>query len=259
MAKQAGIFGQFLLATAVLTRLPVASRDADLAAGDAVGEGSVATASWAFPAVGAGIGMIAALVMFAAASFGLGEAPAALLALVAAGLVTGALHEDGLADTADGLGGGRTRDEKLAIMRDSRQGTYGIVALILSIGLRAVALASMPGPIEAGLALIAAHAASRGFLAPAMSWLAPAREDGLGATAGTPSLARALIALVIGGFIAIGMLGPARGAAAFALAGLAVAVTAALARRQIGGYTGDVLGALQQIGEIVMLLVAAAR
>src|SRR5579872_1158341 len=150
MAKRAGIFGQFLLATAVLTRLPVAPRDANMLEGAAAGEGAVAMASWAFPAVGAGIGMIAALVMFVAASFGLGEAPAALLALVAAGLVTGALHEDGLADTADGFGGGRTRDEKLAIMRDSRQGTYGIIALILSIGLRAVALASIPGPIEAG-------------------------------------------------------------------------------------------------------------
>ncbi len=254
-----GIFGQFLLATAVLTRLPVASRDADTVEADIAGEGAVAAASWAFPAVGAGIGMIAALVLFVAAALGLGEAPAALLALVAAGLVTGALHEDGLADTADGFGGGRTREDKLAIMRDSRQGTYGIIALILSIGLRTVALSSIPGPIEGGLALIAAHAASRGFLAPAMRWLAPAREDGLGAMAGRPSLAAALIAPAIGVFVAIGMLGPLRGVAAILFAGAAVAATAALARRQIGGYTGDVLGAFQQIGEIVMLLVAAAR
>jgi adenosylcobinamide-GDP ribazoletransferase len=254
MAMRTGIFGQFLLATAVLTRLPVGPRD-EVAAED----GAVAAASWAFPAVGAGIGMIAALVMFLASAFGLGEAPAALLALVAAGLVTGALHEDGLADTADGFGGGRTRDEKLAIMRDSRQGTYGIIALIISIGLRAVALASVPGPIEGGLALIAAHAVSRGFLAPAMWWLAPAREDGLGAMAGTPSRAAALIAPIIGVFIAIGMLGPVRGAIAIVLSGVAVAATAVVARRQIGGYTGDVLGAFQQIGEIVMLLVAAAR
>jgi adenosylcobinamide-GDP ribazoletransferase len=254
MARRMGIFGQFLLATAVLTRLPVASRGEEV-----TDEGAVAAASWAFPAVGAGIGMIAALVLFAASALGLGEAPASLLALVAAGLVTGALHEDGLADTADGFGGGHTPEEKLAIMRDSRQGTYGIIALILSIGLRAVALSSIPGPIEGGLALIAAHAASRGFLAPTMRWLAPAREDGLGATAGTPSRGTALIALLIGVFVAIGMLGPARGGAAIVVSGIAVAATAALARRQIGGYTGDVLGAFQQIGEIVMLLVAAAR
>ena len=259
MARRMGIFGQFLLATAVLTRLPVASREANVVEEDAAGEGVVAAASWAFPAVGAGIGLIAALVLFAAVALGLGPAPVALLALVAAGLVTGALHEDGLADTADGFGGGRTADEKLAIMRDSRQGTYGIIALILSIGLRAVALSSIPGPIEGGLALIAAHAASRGFLAPAMLWLVPAREDGLGALAGTPSRGTALVALLIGVFVAIGMMGPIRGGIAVVLSGMAVAATAVLARRQIGGYTGDVLGTFQQVGEIVMLLVAAAR
>ena len=251
MNGKTGIFGQFLLATAVLTRLPVAATAPEA--------GAVAAASWAFPAVGAGIGMVAALVLFLVSSFGLGQVPSALLGLVAAGLVTGALHEDGLADTADGFGGGRDRDEKLAIMRDSRQGTYGVLALIASIGLRAVAVASIPGPIESGLALIAAHAASRAFLAPAMLWLDPAREDGLGATAGRPNFATALAALAIGGFVAIGMLGPLRGGAALVLSGVAVAATAVLARRQIGGYTGDVLGAFQQIGEIVMLLVAAAR
>ncbi len=255
MAIRTGIFEQFLLATAVLTRLPVAPADV---AAETVG-GDVAAASWAFPAVGAGVGMIAAIVMFVASSFGLGQAPSALLALVAAGFVTGALHEDGLADTADGFGGGRDREEKLAIMRDSRQGTYGILALILSIGLRAVALASIAGPIEGGLALIAAHAASRAFLAPAMLALSPAREDGLGAMAGTPGRATTLIAVAIGVFVALGMLGPLRGAVAFALSGAAVAATAVLARRQIGGYTGDVLGAFQQIGEIVMLLVAAVK
>ena len=203
--------------------------------------------------------MIAAMVLFLASSFGLGQAPAALLALVAAGLITGALHEDGLADTADGFGGGRDRDEKLAIMRDSRQGSYGIIALIATIGLRAVALAAIPGPIESGLALIAAHAAARAVLPAAMLWLQPAREDGLGAMAGTPGPVTMLVALAIGIFVALGMLGPVRGAVALVLSGIAVAATAALARRQIGGYTGDVLGAFQQIGEIVMLLVAAAR
>lgn len=251
MTTPSGLFGQFLTATAVLTRLPVAAAAAP--------EGAVAECGWAFPAVGAGIGMIAAMALLLASMSGLGEAPAALLALVVAGFVTGALHEDGLADTADGLGGGRTREEKLAIMRDSRQGSYGVLALILSIGLRAVALASIPGPIEGGLALIAAHAASRAFLPPVMLLLQPARADGLGAGAGTPTLTVTLVSVAIGAFVALGMLGPVRGIVALALAGMAVAATAALARRQIGGYTGDVLGAFQQIGEIVMLLAAAAR
>jgi adenosylcobinamide-GDP ribazoletransferase len=251
MVAAMAIFAQFLTATAVLTRLPVADRAAP--------ETTVADACWAFPAVGAGIGFIAGAVMLLASAAGLPNAPAALLALVAAGLVTGALHEDGLADTVDGFGGGRDRAEKLEIMRDSRQGSYGVLALILSIGLRGVALASIPGPIEGALALIAAHAASRAALAPVLYLMSPAREDGLGATAGRPSLAAMLGACALGVFVALGMLGPVRGAVALVLMAIAVAAAAMLARRQIGGYTGDVLGAFQQVGEIVMLLVAAAR
>lgn len=246
------IFDQFLLATSVLTRLPVAPPEP-------AKEGEVAEASWAFPAVGAGIGMVGAIVLFAAASAGLGETSAVLLALVVVGLVTGALHEDGLADTLDGFGGGRDREEKLAIMRDSRSGAYGIIALIFSIGLRAAALVAVGSPIEAGLALIAAHAASRATLPAIMWWLEPARTDGLGAMAGTPTLAPVLVAAAIGAFVALGMLGPVRGLVAIVVTGLAAAATALLAKRQIGGYTGDVLGAIQQIGEIVMLLVAAAK
>ena len=249
------IFDQFLLATSVLTRLPVAPADA----GTESGEGAIAEASWAFPAVGAGIGMIAALVLFVASSFNIGEGSAALLALVAAGLVTGALHEDGLADTADGFGGGRTRDDKLAIMRDSRSGTYGVLVLIFSIGLRAGALIAIGSPIDGGLALIAAHTASRAGLPVVMRWLTPARADGLGAMAGMPGPVTTLVALAIGILVALGMLGPIRGAVALVLTGATVVAAALLARRQIGGYTGDVLGALQQIGEITMLLVAAAR
>jgi adenosylcobinamide-GDP ribazoletransferase len=251
MTSPAGIFDEFLTATAVLTRLPVAAPEME--------EGAVARSCWAFPTVGAGIGMVAATVMLLMSALGLGGAPSVLLALVAAGFLTGALHEDGFADTADGFGGGRDREQKLAIMRDSRQGSYGVVALILSIGLRAVALASIPGPIEGGLALIAAHAGSRALLPPAMRLLKPARTDGLGAMAGTPTLAATLVAVAIGVFVVLGLLGPVRGLIAILVAGMAVAATAMLARRQIGGYTGDVLGTFQQIGEIVMLLVAAAR
>ncbi|HWB51668.1 MAG TPA: adenosylcobinamide-GDP ribazoletransferase [Stellaceae bacterium] len=245
------IFDQFMLATGLLTRLPVAAPETE--------ETTVAEASWAFPAVGAGIGMITAAAFFAASTVGLGASPAALLAILVGVAVTGALHEDGLADTADGFGGGRDREQKLAIMRDSRHGTYAMLALIFSIGLRAGALVAIGSPIEAGLALIAANAASRGVLPVIMRGLAPAREDGLGAAAGTPGPAPMLVAMAIGIFVALGMLGPIRGAVALVLAGIAVAATAMLARRQIGGYTGDTLGACQQIGEIVMLLAAATR
>jgi len=249
MDARRGIFTDFLLATAVLTRLPVGIA--------APGDGMVAASCWAFPLVGAGIGFIAGLAFFAAELLGIGALPAALLAVLAGVAATGALHEDGLADTVDGFGGGTDRAAKLAIMRDSRVGAYGAIALVFSIGLRAAAIAAIGDPIHAGLALIAAHAAARGLLAPAMLLLPPAREDGLGAAAGRPSRVVAMVAVAIGGVIALGCLGPRAGTVALALAGAAVAAIAVLARRQIGGYTGDVLGAFQQIGEIVILLVAA--
>lgn len=251
MDARRGIFADFLLATAVLTRLPVG-----LAAPE---EGAVAASCWAFPLVGAGVGFIAGIVFFAVGVAGLGALPAALLAVLAGAAATGTLHEDGLADTADGFGGGRDRAAKLAIMRDSRLGTYGVAALVFSIGLRVAALHAIGDPIHVGLALLAAHAASRGFLGLAMWRLPPAREDGLGATAGRPGRGVALTGVLLGAAIAVCCLGPVRGIVALVLAEIATVAMAVLARRQIGGYTGDVLGAFQQIGEIVMLLVAAAQ
>jgi len=251
MDARSGPFDEFSTATALLTRLPV---------GAAVpADGAIAAAGWAFPLVGAGIGALCALAFLIAELVGCGAAPAALIAVAAGLAVTGAFHEDGLADTADGFGGGNGRDEKLRIMRDSRHGSFGVVALVLSIGLRAAALGTIGEPIHAGLALVAAHAVSRGVLPPLMRVLAPARPDGLGAGAGRPSLAIAIVAAAIGSAVAIALLGPLSGAIALLLAGGAVVLAALLARRQIGGYTGDVLGFFQQIGEIVILLVAAAK
>jgi len=244
-------FDQFAIATALLTRLPVGAVTP--------APGAIAAAGWAFPLVGAGVGAIVAVAFLIAGLLGLGSAPAAWLAVAAGLAVTGGFHEDGLADTADGFGGGTGRDAKLAIMRDSRLGAFGVVAIMLSVGLRAAALGTIADPIHVTLALIAVHAASRGALPPLMRLLAPARPDGLGATAGRPSAAVAIAAGVVGAAIAIALLGPRTGAIALALGAIALALAARLAQRQIGGYTGDVLGFFQQIGEIVMLLVAAAR
>jgi len=246
-----GPFDEFAVATAVLTRLPVGKAPSE--------SGAIAAAGWAFPLVGAGVGAVCAITYFVAGLCGLADPIAALTALGAGVLITGAFHEDGLADTVDGFGGGRTRDEKLAIMRDSRHGTFGILALVLSVGLRTAALAAIRDPIHVGLALVAAHAASRAALIPLMRLLEPARSDGLGAAAGRPSRPVALAAGLIGGGIALALSEPLAGIAALLFTAAALACAAMLARRQIGGYTGDVLGFFQQIGEIVMLLVAAAR
>jgi adenosylcobinamide-GDP ribazoletransferase len=250
LRHSAGFFAGFLGATAFFTRLPMDPR---------LGEWRLVDSAWAFPLVGAGIGGAAAFAFLLAQLIGLASWPAALLSVLAGIALTGALHEDGLADTADGFCGGRDREEKLAILRDSRHGTYGVLAIVLSVLLRAAALAGIGDVIHAGLALIAAHAVSRAALPAAIMGLTPARPDGLGAMAGTPRAGSAIAAALIGAAIALAALGPMRGAMALCLAGGIVFAMAELARRQIGGYTGDVLGALQQVGEIVMLLAASAR
>ena len=246
-----GILSGFGVATAFFTRIPVttpASRGERLA-----------DAAWAFPLVGAGIGGVAAFVFLLVQLCGLGDWPAAILAVFATVVLTGALHEDGFADTADGLIGGHDRDERLAIMRDSRHGTFGVVAIVLSVLLRAAALAEIGEAVYVGLALIAAHAASRSALPFAMRALEPARADGLGAAAGRPRTPLVIVTLAIGLLVTLAALGPTRGAIAFGLAGASMSILGVLAHRRIGGFTGDVLGAFQQLGEIVMLLTAAAK
>ena len=146
-----------------------------------VSDGDVARASWALPVAGLLVGLLGAAVYSIAIGLGLTSGPAAMLALATTILVTGALHEDGLADTADGLGGGRTRERKLEIMRDSRIGTYGACALIISLALRWSALAAIAYPWSVAAALPVAHAAARAGV-PAFMWLVPpARSDGLSA------------------------------------------------------------------------------
>jgi adenosylcobinamide-GDP ribazoletransferase len=246
-----GILSGFAVAIAFFTRIPVTTPGSRAE--------RLADAAWAFPLVGAGIGGVAAFAFLLAQLLGLGDWPAAVLAVLAGVVLTGGLHEDGIADTADGLIGGHDRDERLAIMGDSRHGTFGVLAIVLSLLLRAAALARIGEAVFAGLALIAAHAASRSALPLAMRVLLPARADGLGAAAGRPRTPLAIVALAIGLLITLAALSPWRGAIAFGLAGAAVFALGALAHRFIGGYTGDVLGALQQIVEIVVLLTAAAK
>ena len=242
----------FKLAFGFLTRLPAPF------AGPGVG-GRLGPALRLAPLVGLVVGLCGGLVIWAAVGgFGLPPLAAALLAVGATVWVTGALHEDGLADVADGFGGAFERGRKLEIMRDSRIGAYGVLALILSVGLRAAALAALSGPEAATAVLIAAHSLSRGLLPLAMLGLVPARDEGLGADAGRPSPADALTGLALGLLLAVLAAGLAVGLwlALAALAGGALA--ALIAQRQIGGYTGDVLGAVQQCAEIAVFLTAAA-
>jgi adenosylcobinamide-GDP ribazoletransferase len=217
---------------------------------------AIAQAAWAFPVAGILVGVIGALVYALAHRLGLPAWPTAALSIVATLLATGCLHEDGLADTADGFGGGKTREQKLDIMRDSRIGAYGVCALVLSILLRASALASLAEPGLVLLALIAAHGGARAAMIVFMALVPPARGDGLSFQAGRPPRDSVVMAGVLGVLILAVCLGLGLGIVALILLVVVIAVMAWLSLTQIEGQTGDVLGAVEQIGEIVILLVA---
>ncbi|RUX14956.1 adenosylcobinamide-GDP ribazoletransferase [Mesorhizobium sp. M2A.F.Ca.ET.042.01.1.1] len=236
------------LSLVFFTRLRLPSSD--------FGGRSLADAIWAAPFAGLAVAIIGALVYAIAYSLGLATGPAAALTLAATMLVTGCLHEDGLSDIADGFGGGRTRDRKLEIMRDSRIGAYGAAALGLSLLIRWSALSELAGPGHIFLALLAAHVASRGLFGAFMHLLPLARSDGLSANAGSVASQTAAIGATLGA-VALLALGLGGAIAALILLGLVFAGFRALCLAQIGGQTGDTIGALQQLGEIAVLLVAS--
>ena len=178
-AAAKGLITDFTTSLAFCTRLPLVH--SALSRG-----GGIARASWAFPLVGAVVGAFGALVYWLADGLYLDPILSGILAVAATLLITGALHEDGLADTADGFGASASRERKLDIMRDSEIGTYGTSALILSFMLRTGALVSLAEPRLVALALIAAHAGARATLPVFMRRVPNARRDGLSADAGTP-------------------------------------------------------------------------
>ena len=218
------------------------------------------TAPRMLPVAGLLLALPAALVLVLAWELRLGPFVASALALAVAALVTGAIHEDGLADVADGFGGGRTRERRLEIMRDSRIGAYGGTALVLSLALRLGALATLldrSGALAA-LALILAASVSRTAALVPMAMLDPARPDGAAASVGRPE--RFALGLAAGLCLALGLLGTALGLPPLGVAlmlvlapGAAFALTL-LARERIGGQSGDVIGACQQVAEMAALI-----
>jgi adenosylcobinamide-GDP ribazoletransferase len=211
-----------------------------------------------FPLVGLLVGGVCAAAFWGASRIWSGPV-AAVLALACGVLLTGAFHEDGLADTADGLGGGTTRSRRLAIMKDSRVGTYGVLALLLVLGLKGASLAGLPAGLGAW-SLVAAHGAGRAAAVVAM-FLLPYAGDERAAkwkpAAGGPTLGETLIAIAIGGLpLALSPDGTAL--AGLALGAATALIPALLARRLIGGFTGDVLGGVEQVFEAGFLLGVAA-
>src|SRR3981081_388364 len=218
-------------AVAFLTRLPMPPPTGPMPA-------NVVRAQRMFPLVGAAIGGAVGLVCLGMRMMGVPDLAAAALALGASAILTGALHEDGLADVADGFGGGRDSAAKLEIMRDSRLGTYGALILMVSFVTKLSALAALPDAIVVQ-SLIAAHALARGVL-PAMSMsLAYARKDGLTANAGRPDSATAGIAGASALVIALLSLPWGEALWAALVAAAAAIGMAWLGPQQIGGQTGE--------------------
>ena len=246
----------FSAALGFLTRAPLLPRGATGGMGEA--DMDLARAMRAFPIVGALIGLASALVYVLAYAVGLPPLAAALLALASGALATGVLHEDGLADLADGLAGGNTAQERLAIMADSRIGAAGTLALIFGIALKAAALSALATPGVVAAALIASGAGSRAIFPAILRRLEPARPDGLSAAIGVPGADVNATAIAIGCAIVAVCLGLTTGISVALGCALLVFAIAAIAQSKIGGHTGDVLGAAQQLAEIVILLVAAA-
>jgi adenosylcobinamide-GDP ribazoletransferase len=210
------------------------------------------------PLVGALIGAIAGASIILAAIF-LPEPLPTVVGLITAIAVTGALHEDGLADTVDAFGGGRTRERRLEIMKDSRIGTYGTLALISVLALKGAALAAVD-PVSAALVMIAGHAGAR--LAPVLTiWALPHAGNGgskVSEKTSETTLIEISIAILFGLIPGLILLPAIAFAIATSAALIAAAVIALIAKCKIGGYTGDVLGAVEQVFETAFFIAAAS-
>ena len=243
------IFGDIYASVVFLTRLP-APPWAEAA------RRPLAGAMWAFPLSGVLVATVMAAIYAGGAECGLPPVLSALIAIAGGALLTGGLHEDGLADFADGLGGGTTPERRLEIMSDSRIGTHGVLVLVISIGGKAAALAAIGDVFAVFGALVAAAAISRGLLPIVVASMEPAKEDGLGRLAGRPTASVWAIALGLGVAIVI-LAAPGGWIGCLFAAAIAALATAWVARQAIGGYTGDVLGAVQQAAEFLALVLIA--
>jgi adenosylcobinamide-GDP ribazoletransferase len=214
----------------------------------------LAEAARAFPLAGLLVGLAGGLAYWIAVKIGLSGLLAAFLAVAATAALTGALHEDGWADFADGLGCRGDRIRKLAAMKDSHIGSFGVLALIFATGVKTVAIAQLYTPDRVVTALVAAHVLSRAVLPLAMRSLPLATAQGLAVMAGRPTAQGVYMALGLGFAIAFFAVFLPAAIVAMIVAVVAAALVGAIAKRQFGGYTGDVLGAIQQVAEIAVLV-----
>jgi adenosylcobinamide-GDP ribazoletransferase len=249
LTPQNDFFRDPTLALSLLTRLPIK-------VGEAAYERS-AHAAWAYPLVGIATGIIACVAAGLAFWFGLPLWATAIFAIGAGVIATGAMHEDGLADCADGFWGGWDPAMRLKIMKDSQIGTYGVLALLLVQGLRFGAMLEVLRWDSWIIPVIAIHIASRAVMPAVMSTLPHARDTGLSRSVGLVSSNNAMIAGAIGATALVLGFG-LYGITLSLVAALATFSVARLAMAKVGGQTGDVCGAAQQVTEVALLLALLA-
>ena len=242
------------MASCFLTRLPVGwPKDPD---GNWC-QRPLADTVWSYPLVGVLLGLLLAPVLWLATSLGLPELATGILAVIALVLLTGALHEDGLADVADGFGGAFERERKLEIMKDSLIGSYGAVALVLITILKASLIGALSQKLDLQsliLSLVSVFALSRGTMPLLMLILPYARNSGLASSAQTPTKQRTALGLFLSLTIAFLLLGASPGGVVFLCVLATVALIGFIAKKQIGGITGDVLGTAVKLSETVALI-----
>jgi adenosylcobinamide-GDP ribazoletransferase len=234
-------------ALGLLTRLPiVVDSEKAMARG--------AASAWAYPLVGVMIGVGLAALTSVFLGLGIPAGIAAALILAISVIATGAMHEDGLADCADGFWGGWDKVRRLAIMKDSHIGVYGVCAIALALLIRWLALSTIVAFGIHWMALIAVATLSRTSMVVLMATMPNARSDGLSRSVGRPAAQTAWLAIGIGATVAV-----ACGYAGMILVAASAALACGLiARSKIGGQTGDVLGATQQVTELAILIAVVA-
>lgn len=231
-------------AVGFLTRVPTAGN----------GPPGSSAVPW-FPLVGAGVGAIAG-VLYAGAYQIMPSPLAALVAVIGGILLTGAFHEDGFADTADAIGSRLTGGGALDVMRDSRLGTYGSIAIVVSILWRVLAVAALD-PLQGVAGLIMAHVLGRSAAVALMATTEPARDEGLG-HAGVMVVNRVGAAIaVLSGLVIAGVAGGWWLVPAVLMAAVGSVWLRKVAMARFSGITGDVLGACEQLTELAVIAVVA--
>ena len=216
--------------------------------------GSLMAAAWCFPVIGLLVGVVGSVIYGLAIWLGFTPWLAATLCVGAMVLLCGGLHEDGLGDFVDGLGG-HTRERRLEIMHDSQAGNFAILALLLLFAARIGAVTALEAPGRVLAAMLVAAAISRAAMVVVMYVLPNARQDGLSVGAGRPGRAVTLIAAFVAGAVSVIAVGAAQAIACIAVASFLGCLIAILVRRRLGGQTGDVLGAVCLVTELGCLLV----